>query len=81
MTTTQKRVRKPSLTVYAGETNMKWVETQAKKYGVSASTFTDALIGFAKKNKFTLPKPNATVKKTAKKAVKKVAKKTTKKAS
>lgn len=35
------------------DTNRNWVLTQAKKYGVSNSMYTDAMIQFAKKNKFT----------------------------
>ena len=33
--------------------NRTWVTAQAKKAGVSQSMFTDAMIQFAKKNKFT----------------------------
>lgn len=38
------------------DSNRNWVSTQAKKAGVSKSMFTDAVIQFAKKNKFAFTK-------------------------
>ncbi len=53
---TSKKVARQVLYANIAQTNRNWVTRMAKRAGVSNSIFTDAMIQFAKKNGFDLPR-------------------------